>query len=224
MQGHNQRTVEKLATEFEHVGKNRFAADPIDEGRYVLDGSRFARCKGRGERSRRFDLGSIDTYLGSECAQDRCDAARQTSAAPWDYDCLQVRQILEQFQRDRRVARHDVWVIEGVDERGVDARIAARLKRLPPLSEWNLDYPPSHALDRTSLSRRGSVGSNDCGWNAEPLCAECNALCHVPRGRGKQSATQLLLRSMRDHVRRAPNLERANGLQILQLQIQARGA
>src|SRR6516225_7545281 len=115
-----------------------------------------------------------------------------------------------------------MWVIEGVDERCINAGVAASLKRLPPLGEWNLDHPPSHALDRSGLSGGGSIGSNDSGRSSEPLCTECNALCHIPRRGGEQSATQLLLRSVRDDVRRAPNLERPNRLQILQLQIQTR--
>ena len=65
-------------------------------------------------------------------------------------------------------------------------------------------------------------GATIVAANPHPPRAERHSLRHVAGRRGQHSALQPLPRSSRHHVRRSPDLERPNRLQVLQLQIDLR--
>src|SRR6185437_1678927 len=74
--------IEQFFRQREHVGEDHLAADAIDEGRFVLDGSRFAGRERGSKRRGGFDLSGIDADFGRERAQYGRDAAGQAAAAP----------------------------------------------------------------------------------------------------------------------------------------------
>ena len=105
---------------------------------------------------------------------------------------------------------------------GVDPGIGPLLKSLPPALEGNLDHPSVQASDGIELGLRCGFRRDDRTGNSQLACPPGHPLCHVPCGRRQHTALELLGRKVSDRIRGAADLERANRLEILQLQIDIR--
>ncbi len=67
------------------------------------------------EQSRVFEKffrGRGSRFLGPHY---RRDATREAAATPRNHNCVHLRQVFEDFSRNRRVARHHVGIVEGMD-------------------------------------------------------------------------------------------------------------
>src|SRR5690348_9864764 len=95
---------------------------------------------------------------------------------------------------------------------------------MPPFRKWNLNYAPTHPFDCKNLGRRSRFRSNNRCRNAQAPRTERYTLRHVARRRCQDSPIQLVARSERHYVRRSTNLERANWLKVLKLQVQICGS
>ncbi len=125
--------------------------------RLPIPSTNVARCstvhgrpsrKGRRQGSARLCLGGVDAARRRQGAKGGTDAAGKSAASPRNHHGCDVRQVLEDFEANGPVAGHHLKVIEGMDECGIDARVASVLEGLPPALERRLDDACAEALDR----------------------------------------------------------------------------
>src|SRR4029078_2515900 len=81
----------------------------------------------------------------------------------------------------------------------------------------------AEALDRGQLRLRRVVGHDDRARQAQLAGRPRDALAHIPRARRDTPAAQLLGVGLEDRVERAAQLERADRLQVLELQVDGAG-
>src|ERR1051326_8655916 len=97
-------------------------------------------------------------------------------------------------------------------EVGIDTGVTAALEGLPPLLERDFDDATAEPLDRFDFRLRRGLRRNDRARHSEFARAPRDALRHVAGGRGEHAFRQRLAREASNRVRRAANLERADGL------------
>ena len=83
----------------------------------------------------------------------------------------------------------------------------------------DLDRAAAEALDRGQLRLGRVVGHDDRAGNLELPRGPGDALGHVPGARGDDAGLQLLGRDLEDGVQRAAELERADRLEVLELEV-----
>ncbi len=130
-----------------------------------------------------------------------------------------VGQVLEDLKADRAVAGHHALVLDRVHEQPVDPVDRAGDDRLPPVVVGQLDHLAAQALDRGQLGLRSVLGDGDRGREAELAPGPGDALGHVAGTRGDQTAVSVGLGGKPDGVGGAADLERADRLERLELQI-----
>src|SRR5437667_114062 len=74
-------------------------------------------------------------------------AAAQGAAAVGDEHCVDVGQLLEDLEPDRRVAGKDRRIADGVDEEALETRELVVHDHLPPALERHLDDTAAEAFD-----------------------------------------------------------------------------
>ncbi len=136
-----------------------------------------------------------------------------------DDDGVDVGEVLENLEPDRSVARHHRLVLDRVHEQPLDAGHRRGDDRLPPLVVGHLDHPATEALDCVELGLWGVVGDGDRRRQPELSRHPGDALGHVARAGGDQPAAPCLRVRAADRVARPADLERADGLQGLELEI-----
>jgi hypothetical protein len=151
-------------------------------------------------------------------AQDGRNAAGETATAPGNHHGVQLGEVFEQFQGDGAVARHDVRVIEGVDEGGVHAGPGAGLEAMPPIGEGRQDDASAEAFDGAEFGGGRGIGGDDGGGHADAAGAERYALRHIAGGGGEHAAFEELARGSGHHIGGAADLERADGLEVFQFE------
>ena len=105
-----------------------------------------------------------------------------------------------------------------MDEQTVDAVEPRLLDRLPPALVRNLDDAPAEPLDRVELRLRRVVGDDDRRRDARLPRRPGDALGHVAGAGRDHAGGDRVRRGGPDRVRRAADLERADRLQVLELQ------
>ena len=205
--------------EREVAGERR--REPVGD-RVGLDAHAVAGREARGEGLRALGRDADDARAPVE---RRDDARDQAAAAGADDDCLDVRHVLEQLERERPVAGDDERIGVRVDEdaplllddlehavvggggigrREVDGRaVAAR----------RLDLERAHALPHLDEAVDALLGGRPR-----------DGLRVVPRRPRDDAALPLLRRERREPVERAARLERARLLEQLRLERDAEGA
>ncbi len=201
-----------------HRRKERLGARAVDEGRRVLDADRTARSERRRERSTRLGLARHDLNRRSDGGERARDTGSEPAAAPGDEHRGDVVELVGELEPDHAVARHHPLVEDRVDEEPLDAGVGARLHRLPPRVERHRDDRPAQTGDRLELRRRGVVGRDDDRRYAELARDPANALGHVPGARRPDAVPPLVRRGLADRACGAAELERADGLQALELE------
>jgi radical SAM superfamily enzyme YgiQ (UPF0313 family) len=214
---------EERAGSGQHVGKDGLASDAVHERAPQLDGLGYARLEGarqgRGGLHLRGEHASVRTP-GPDRGRD---SRGESPTSPGGHDGVGVREVFEDLETDGAVAGHHVDVVERVDEGAFDTRDAPGLERPPPLVEGDLHDAPAQARHGLELGVGGGLrGEHGAGEPPLPR-PPGDALGHVPRGGGHDALRQLARREARDRVRRAADLERAGGLQVLELQEDVRG-
>src|SRR5262249_27829547 len=139
--------------------------------------------------------------------------------APRHDDGRNIRKVLDNLQSNRAIARHDVHIVECVDVDAIDAWVSAPFEGLPPLVERDLDDLCTQPVDGFELGFWSRFRSNYCAVDPEAACDPSYALSHVARRSGQYSAPELFGRCMADCIGRAANLERADRLQVLELEV-----
>ena len=131
-------------------------------------------------------------------------------------------QLLDDFERDGRLARHDVGMIERRHDRELlragdllrlDAPILRRASR-----EYDLAAPLLHACD---FYRGRRFWHDDHRAHAELLRGICDGLAVVPRRIGDDATLARRVRKFADGVVGAADLERADRLFVLELEMRA---
>src|SRR5262249_31078347 len=133
--------------------------------------------------------------------------------------CRNIGKVLDNLHSNRPIARHDIQIVECMNINGIDARISAAFERLPPLVERDFDDPGTQPLNGLELGFRSRFSGYYGASNAEIASFPGHALSHVARRGGKNPAAELLCRNVADCIGRSANLERPDGLQVLELEI-----
>ncbi len=76
-------------------------------------------------------LGTVDAHVGLARSNAGSDAGNEAAPTNRGDDGLDGRQILDDLQAHRRIARDEVVVVEGVNEGSIDTRKRAVFHRLP---------------------------------------------------------------------------------------------
>jgi hypothetical protein len=181
------------------------------------------RLERGGERCGGRDLGREHLAGWGERADGGSDTAREPSASVRRDDGVGVAQVLEDLERDCPVARHHGVVAEGVDVEPVEPFEGPRPKDLVPLVERDLDHLAAQAPDRLDLGLRSRVRKDDRAADAELAGPPGDALRHVSRARRPNAALELLWRGEEERVPRAAQLERADRLEALELEVDLSG-
>ena len=147
------------------------------------------------------------------------DAAGEPAAAERDDDRVHVREVLEDLEADRAVSGDDGRIADGMDEEALDPGIAVVLEDLPPAGVGELDGRGAQALDRArawSAARcRGRRPCTGCRGAARSSRRPAPCCRRSPCRRPSRAASR---RRERHGVAGAAQLERADRLQVLELQ------
>jgi hypothetical protein len=154
-----------------------------------------------------------------DLAQRGGDSAREPTSAVRRDDRVDVGQVFEDLERDRAVSCHDRFVAEGVDMEAVETLEGARPEHLVPLVEGDLDHLPAEPADRLDLGLRGRVRKDDRATDAELAGPPGDALRHVAGARGPDALLELLGRGEQERVPRSAQLEGADRLEVLELEV-----
>src|SRR2546423_1490184 len=178
----------------------------------------------RGQRGASVRFHRVDADRGLEGAKGGGDAGGQATAAPGNQHGVDLRQVLQQLETDGAIAGHHTIVVEGVNEHGIDTRIASIAEGLPPAVERHLDYAATEALDRLQLGVGRVIGRDHRTGDAQPARVPGGALCHVAGAGNEDALGQLRLRHPAHRIGGTANLERSDGLEVLQLEINLGGS
>jgi hypothetical protein len=129
-----------------------------------------------------------------------------------------VGQVLQDLESDRPVSRHHGGIGDGMDEEAIETGIAMLDENPPPFVEWNANHPAAQPLDGGDLRGRGVLGHHDRAGDAHAPRVPGDALGHVSRARRVHAVPERLTRREPQRVRRAADLERADGLEVLALE------
>jgi soluble lytic murein transglycosylase-like protein len=160
----------------------------------------------------------VDRGRVAGAAEAARDPGQESAAADRDNDGVELGQILREFQPDRAVAGHDRVVLDRVDEEPLGA-VEPRLDdRLPPALVRHLDDAAAEPPDRVQLGLRRVVGHDDRRRHPELPRRPRDALRHVSGARCHDPARDRLASRGPDRVDGAADLERADRLQVLELE------
>ncbi len=139
-------------------------------------------------------------------ASERCD------------DGIDVRQVLEDLEADCSIAADEVIVVERVDEVSGHPLGPVLLDGAPTFVERSLNDRGAEPFDGAQLGVWSGVHDHYAAARADLSRRERDALCGVTCADRPDTASELGGRQLADGVVGAANLERADGLQRLQLE------
>src|SRR5436309_15613095 len=96
---------------------------------------------------------------------------------------------------------------------------AGRRDRLPPLLVGDLHDPAAETLDCGHFRLGRAFRDDDGAGHAELARGPGHPLAHVPRARRDDAVGELAWRNLLDRVQGAPQLEGANRLEVLELEV-----
>src|SRR5207248_246187 len=201
---------------------SRRRAGTIDERGLVIDFPSLTVGEGLAQRRPGCRLDRKDPCLGPQRLDRARDPDAETAAAEGNEHRVGARKVLQDFEPNRPVTRHHLLVLDRMDEDAVDLVEARFLDRLPPTLVRHLDHATSKALDRRQLRLCRALGNDDSALNLELARGPSDALAHVPGARRHHALPQLGRLQLQDRVQRSAKLERADRLQVLELQVDRR--
>ena len=219
VQRHGEGTVERLFRARPHLRQHHRGAGAVHERRLVVDRLRLAAREGGRQRRARLRLDRVDARLGPQRLDRARDPDAEPAAAERDEHGVRSGEVLQQLEPDRPVAGHHALVLDGMDEDAVRFRVAGGLERLPPAVVGHLVDPRAEPLHRRELGLGRVVGHDHRAGHAELARDPGDALAHVAGGRGDHAGPQVVRRDLEDGVACAAELERADRLQVLELQV-----
>ncbi len=182
-------------------------------------------CSGRERVVQLGRAGRLDSPhrgLAARCGETRHDARNQAATAHRDDHRLDLRKLLDDFERDGRLARHDVGMIERRYDRELlgagdllrlDAPILGRAAREDDL--------PAPLLDPVDFHRGRRFGHHDHRPHAELLRGVRHRLPVISRRKRDDAAFAHGVGEFPDGVVGAADLERADRLFVLELEMGA---
>ena len=168
---------------------------------------------------RRFRFGGINFRFRPLAAHDTGDAGKQPAAAERCDDRVDVGKVLENLEAGRSVAADEMVVVERVYEVALHPIRAMLLDRAPALVEGRLHDGGAEPADGAKLRLRRRVHDEDAAARAQLLRREGDALGGVPRTDRPDALAQLARRQLAHGVVGAADLERADGLQGFELEV-----
>ncbi len=146
----------------------------------------------------------------------------------------QAKDLQAQLVTQQDASRSLVEQLEkaGRDRRELDARLLTQSKELSDQLEASRNEEKTVRREAERLgqevvrleqaAKSGQHREMDAAGNAQFARLPSNSLRHVSRGSCQQTALELVVGQVGNRIRRAPNLERTNRLEILQLQVDVR--
>ena len=197
--------------------------DAVRNGAHGVGRGERVRAEGVGDRRGALGLYADDLNARVDLLGAGRDTRDQAAAARGDKDHVHKRQVAQDLERDRALARHDVLIVERMDE--FRAGLLADLAR--PRVGFVVDVAREHdfravALGRGDLGDRRGARHDDGGLDAHRACCESNALRVVARRGGNDRVQAALGVALHDLVIRAAHLERTGFLLVFVLQINLR--
>jgi cysteine desulfurase family protein (TIGR01976 family) len=217
-----QRTVDQRRDQRPHAVQHPAAAGAVHERGPVIDLDRVPGGHRRGQRRGGLGLGGEDLGVRPQRLDRAGDADRQPAAAVRDHHRVRVGQVVEDLQADRAVAGHHRRVLHRVHEQPLYPVDVTGGDDVPPFVVRDLDHSAAEALDRGQLGLGRMVRDHDRGRDAERAGRPRDALGHVPRAGGDQPLGPGVGRREHDRVGRSADLERVDGLEVLQLEVDLR--
>src|SRR5713226_9419652 len=220
-QAYDQRSGQEARRGRPHLWQQCRAADPVHERGGAWAWHRAAGRERRGKGRGRVHLAAIDPDLGTKAPYRGSDAAAQPAAAKWNEHCIHVGEVLEDLKADGAVAGHDVHIARRVDEMsGLERRVAMGRHHVPPFVVRQRDRLRPESLDGFQLHARGAVRDDRGAPDAKPPGVPRETLGHVAGAGCVDAGRQRRRIEHSERIRAAPNLERADRLQVLQLQVE----
>jgi len=148
------------------------------------------------------------------------DARDQATAADGDEHRVEVRQLLQQLDRDGALAGDHVAVLEGVDERGAALRLGLhRLQEGFVVAAPRRNHPCAQALDGLHLQLVGVLWHVDRRRDLEDRGRVSDALAVIAGAGGDHPGGALPGQHTHQLVEGAPHLEGAGRLDSLDLDV-----
>ena len=152
------------------------------------------------------------------------DTADESSATDGAQDGLNLGQLFEDFETCRPLAGNDVFIVVGRNDSisvlgreflGPEAALLA--------SGANFDDFSAKRCRRIEFVLRGVARHHDDGLHAKSTGGISDSLCVIPAGIGDDAAAPRLVAQRRNLVVGPAQLEGADGLQVLEFQVELAG-
>ena len=214
---HQQQVVHPLVDDVQWDSPRRSHCNAFGNGAGALDVVRALDGVEHGRKPHGLHAHHFDA--GPQRLGHRGHAGNQTAAANGDDQCVEVRHLLQHLQRDRALARHNVFVIVGMDK-GQAALVreckcvgAGLFQRVPVQNDFSAKATGALHFDAWREARH-----HDDGVQAQTLRVVGHTLGMVARAHGDHTLCRLFGRQQSEFVAGAPLFEGGRELQVLKLQ------
>src|SRR5271169_1454332 len=220
LQRRNDRPGQQMICQRPHPRKDRLAAATVHETRLPLGKTlRPPRRKRTRERGSRFRLRGEHLHLRSPLFHRGGNAARQTSTAERSYDAIHVGQVFQDFQPRRGIAGDELVVLKRMHKGSAHRRMRAFGQGCPALVERRHDYLGAQPTCCIQLGGGSGIHHEHLARHADLARCQRHSLGSVTGTDGPHAVPPLLFGQQPNRVVRSSNLERPDGLQALQLQV-----
>ena len=185
---------------------------------FVITPAASEAVKGRG----RLDLDSVGAHVRRALSEATGDARSEPTSAPGNEHDIDLGKIFQDLERDGTVARHNRLVLDRMQEQTVEALEAAFRHTPPKPFERHANVARAESLDRGELGFWRSLGHHDRAGKTELAGDPGDSLRPVSGARGEDTPVQFVQRGGRgfgEGVHGASELERPDGLQVLELEV-----
>jgi hypothetical protein len=225
LEGGDDGASEQMMGERPHARENGLASAAINEAGLPV-GKFLGRAggEGEGERGRGFGFGREDFGFVAARFEGGGDAAGQAASAEAGDDGIDVGEVLDDFETGRGVASDEGVILKGMDEGAVHGGMGAVAEGLPALIPGSFDDLAAETADGIELGLRSGFDHEDLAGHACAASGEGHTLGSVAGADGPHAAAALVFGEKADGVPGSANFEGADGLQVLQLEINVGGA
>ena len=168
-------------------------------------------------------LGRDDLNAGAQCFRGDRGSAQHAAAANRTEKKIEIGHVLQQFDGDRSLPRHDIFIFEWVNQGRARFRDHARASFFArPLIRLAENDPAAVALDGAHFHLRRVRRHHDVGRDPAKLRRARESSRMVAGRMGRHPAPRGFVIEREDRVRRSTRLERADLLEVLALEKERR--